>query len=134
MPDHDPLAGWYAAIKSGDEAALRSAVTDDVFVLWNGDPARIPWAGRHDGIEAVGQFFRTLSHHVEVLSVTPVERFDGAGATIVIVEGRWRIRDTETVIAARACNLFRLRDGRVSGYEVYNDTAPFAEALAAAPR
>jgi len=32
-------------------------------------------------------------------------------------------------IRARACNVFRFRQGRISSYEVYNDSGRFADAL-----
>ena len=119
---------------SGAASDLRAVVTDDIVVTWNGDPALIPWAGKHAGIDVVGSLFATLSHNVEVVSITPLERIEAEDAVVVILEGRWRVRDTETIIAARACNVFRFKGDRVSSYEVFNDTAPFAAALAGAGR
>lgn len=128
------LRRWYAAMASGAVADLRAVVTDDIVVTWNGDPALIPWAGRHGGIEVVGSLFATLSHNVEVISLTPLERIEAADAVAVILEGKWRVRDTDMIISARACNVFRFRGDRVASYEVFNDTAPFAAALAGAGR
>lgn len=49
---------WYAAVRTGDANALADVVCDDVVLLWNGDPARLPWAGTHTGVEAVMAFWR----------------------------------------------------------------------------
>ena len=130
----DVLHRWYAAMTTGAVADLRAVVTEDIIATWNGDPALIPWAGRHSGIEVVGSLFATLSHNVEVVSLTPVDKIAAADAVVVIVEGKWRVRDTDTIISARACNVFRFRGDRVASYEVFNDTAPFAAALAGAGR
>lgn len=126
------LAAFYAAARVGDAAALAPIVTDDFAVVWNGDPALIPWAGRHDGIAATARFFAVFQRHLEVVSVTPGDTVVAAEAIVTTVTGNWRLRATGQSFATRSCNIFRLRDGRISAYEVYNDTAPFVRALAAA--
>jgi ketosteroid isomerase-like protein len=123
------IDGWYAAVRSGDAAALASVVTEDVVLLWNGDPARLPWAGSHFGIDAVLAFFRKLGEHIEVISVSQVYRLDAGEAVVVVLEGEWRERVRNSSIRARACNVFRFREGRISSYEVYNDSGRFANAL-----
>ncbi|MBV9460353.1 MAG: nuclear transport factor 2 family protein [Bradyrhizobium sp.] len=120
---------WYAAVRSGDATALASVVTEDVELLWNGDPARLPWAGSHRGIDAVLAFFLKLGEHIEVISVSPTYRLDAGEAVVVVLEGEWRVREQASTIRARACNVFRFREGRISSYEVYNDSGRFAEAL-----
>jgi uncharacterized protein len=120
---------WYAAVRSGDATALASVVTEDVELLWNGDPARLPWAGRHAGVDAVLAFFRKLGEHIEVISVSPIYRLDAGEAVVVVLEGEWRVRGHASTIHARACNVFRFRQGRISSYEVYNDSGRFADAL-----
>ena len=124
------LDRWYAAVRAGDAEALSAVVTDDVVLLWNADPARVPWAGTHVGVAEVSAFFRALGEKVEVVSVTPVYRLDAGEAAVVVLEGQWRTRRGGRLINARACNVFRFRDGRIASYEVYNDSGRFAEALA----
>jgi ketosteroid isomerase-like protein len=118
---------WYTAVRSGEAAALASVVTEDVELLWNGDPARLPWAGSHRGIDAVLAFFRKLGEHIEVVSVSQLYRLDAGEA--VVLEGEWRVRGHASSIRARACNVFRFRQGRISSYGVYNDSGRFADAL-----
>jgi uncharacterized protein len=123
---------WYAAIRDGDAGALTDVVTDDVVLLWNGDTSHIPWAGTHVGVAAVLAFFQNLGRHIEVVSVTPLYRLDAGDAVVVVLEGRWKTRNTQCDVAARACNIFRFRNGRISAYEVYNDSGKFAAALLSA--
>jgi uncharacterized protein len=124
------IAAFYAAARTGDTIALRPLITADFEILWNGDPALIPWAGRHRGLEAATLFFETFQRHIEVVSVTPGETITAPGVLVTTVAGQWRVRDTEGVFTTRSCNILRLRDGRIAAYEVYNDTAPFVAALA----
>ena len=120
---------WYAAIRGGDVEALTDVVTDDVVLIWNGDPARLPWAGTHVGVSAVMAFFQNLGRHIEVVSVIPLYRLDAGDAVVVVLEGRWKSRNTQCAVTARACNIFRFRNERISAYEVYNDSGKFADAL-----
>jgi uncharacterized protein len=120
---------WYAAVRAGDSNALADVVTPDIELTWNGDPERLPWAGTHSGIAAVLAFFQTLGRYIEVVSVVPIYRLDAGDAVVVALEGRWLARDTGRQVTARACNVFRFRDGRISSYEVYNDSGKFADAL-----
>ncbi len=126
----DPLDAWYAAIRSGDSEALAAATTEDVTLLWNGDPSRIPWAGLHDGRAAVARFFATVAEHLEVLDITRLDRVEAEGTVVVLLAARWRVRANGREVASRAVNLFRLHGPRVAAYEVYNDTAVFERALA----
>jgi uncharacterized protein len=123
------LDRWYAAIKAGDAAALRDLTTPDVYVLWNGDPTLIPWAGRHDGHEAVLAFFGTVVQHLDVLSVQVLDRFEAPTATTIVLEGHWRIKTTGVEVKARVANIFRIDGARIASYEVYSDTARFVSAL-----
>jgi uncharacterized protein len=124
------LDRWFAAVRSGSPDAFRDICTPDVVLYWNGDPAVIPWAGTYTGPDGIAAFFATLKHHIEVKYVTLDIVSEIPGGALVTLAGQWRVRDTETLIEARAANILRYRDGRVSAYEVYNDTAKFAAALA----
>ena len=123
------LDAWYAAIRSGKPESLRAVITDDAYIYWNGDATRIPWAGRHVGADAMMDFFRTLSGLIEVVAVSETGRIVGETHAVVTIQGEWRHKATGRTLNAAACNLFRFRDGRISAYEVYNDTARFDAAL-----
>jgi uncharacterized protein len=126
------LDRWYGAIKAGDAGALRDLTTPDVYVLWNGDTAIIPWAGRHEGVDAVLAFFGAVGRHLEVLSVRVIDRFEAPTATTIVLEGHWRVKANGRDVKARVANIFRFDGNRISGYEVYSDTGRFTAALAIA--
>jgi uncharacterized protein len=126
------LDSWYAAMRSGDLESLRDVATPDIRIWWNGPPDRVPWAGEHNGVDAAITFFRTVTGRLEVLRTTVVERIESEEAIVVFLDAHWRVKVNGTEIMARAVNVFRFRDGRVSAYEVYPDSAAFVIALAAA--
>jgi uncharacterized protein len=133
MPEAALLDRWFAAVRAGDEAAFAAICTPDVVLFWNGDPATIPWAGTHTGPAGVATFFKTLKVYIEVQQVTLLEVVETGSGALVCLSGRWRVRDSDRIIEARAANILRYRDGRVAAYEVYNDTGRFAAALATVP-
>jgi uncharacterized protein len=125
----DILDAWYGAIRSGNAENLRAVITDDAYIYWNGDPTRIPWAGRHTGADAMLDFFRSLAGLIEVVAISETGRIVAESHAVVTIQGEWRHKADGRIIQATACNLFRFRDGRISAYEVYNDTARFDAAL-----
>jgi uncharacterized protein len=125
----DILDRWYAALKTGDMATFREVASPDVMVRWNGPAEIIPWAGEHHGVDAVLAFFQTVGAHLEVLSVTPVERMIGDEKALIVLEGHWRVRANGCELTLRAANLFTFRDGKVASYEVFPDSGAFVQAL-----
>jgi uncharacterized protein len=125
------LDRWYAAIKAADAGALRELTTPNVYVLWNGDASVIPWAGRHEGHDAVLAFFGSVGQHLDVLSVNVIDRFESPTATTIILEGHWRVKANGREVRARVANVFRFESSRIAGYEVYSDTGRFTAALTA---
>jgi uncharacterized protein len=125
------LDAWYAALRGGEIDALRDVATPDIRVWWNGPPERVPWAGEHLGVDAAIAFFRMVTGRLDVLRTTVVERLESEAATVVFLDAHWRVKANGAEIRAKAVNVFRFRDGRVSGYEVYPDSAAFALALSA---
>ncbi|KAF0119970.1 MAG: Uncharacterized protein FD152_4322 [Xanthobacteraceae bacterium] len=126
------LDRWYAALKAGDAAALAAVTTDDVTVRWNGPPGIVPWAGVWEGRTKVLTFFKRVAEHLEVLSIETVNRIEGEGGVVIILEGHWRVRASSDELKVRAANVFRFEGDRVAAYEVYPDSYSFAKALAKA--
>jgi uncharacterized protein len=125
----DILTRWYAALKAGDMAAFREVAAPDVMVRWNGPPDLIPWAGEHHGVDAVLAFFGKVGAALDIISVEPVERLITADKALIVLKGHWRVRATGHELHLRAANLFSFREGKVTSYEVFPDSASFASAL-----
>ncbi len=123
------LDAWYAAMRSGNLESLRDVATPDIRIWWNGPTDLVPWAGEHTGIDAAIAFFRRVTGPLEVLRTTILERLETPDAIVVILDAHWRVKANSIEIKAKAVNVFRFRDGKVSGYEVYPDSAAFVRAL-----
>jgi uncharacterized protein len=126
----DILDAWYAALRSGNPEAIREVATPDIRIWWNGPADLVPWAGAHEGVGAAIAFFSQVTAHLAVLRTTVTERIDTEGTIIVFLDAHWQLRSNQADILAKAVNVFRIRDGKVSGYEIYPDSAAFARALA----
>jgi uncharacterized protein len=71
----------YQSFFRGDTASILNAMDDDVDWIWHG-PKEIPWAGHHQGREAVGEFFGKVTHHAEVLVYEPREFIAGENGVV----------------------------------------------------
>jgi ketosteroid isomerase-like protein len=125
----DPLSAWYAAIRTGDTAALAEAVTPDVHIAYRGRPGLLPWSADWHGVAGTMEFLARVTHHLEVLEVTPLRRIASGDAVVVMLSGRWRARATGREVVAEVVNVFTLRGDRVAAYQVFHDTAALWEAL-----
>ena len=123
------LDAWYAGIRSGMADAIRDVATQDIRIWWNGPPDLVPWAGEHRGTDEALAFFAKVGANLEVLRTTVVERIEAPDAMIIFLDAHWRVKAHGAEIKAKAINIFRFRDGKVSGYEVYPDSAAFVRAL-----
>jgi uncharacterized protein len=124
------LDAWYQALRSGKLDAIRDVATPDIRVWWNGPADLVPWAGEHNGIDAAIAFFGQVTSDLDVLNTAVVERIETSATIIVFLDAHWRVKANCAEIRAKALNVFRFRDGKVSGYEVYPDSAAFVRALA----
>jgi uncharacterized protein len=130
MSNAQLLDSFYASIKSGDASALAQCVHPDFELDWQGSAA-IPWAGQWKGAAGLLDFFKILNTHIEVLEVQRLHEFSDALVTVIVLKGRWRSKAYGVGIEAKATNLFTFEEGRIRSYTVMNNSAAFAEAIAA---
>lgn len=125
----DLLNAYYAALRSGDENALRGLLTDDIVVMYFGPPGLLPWIGRHQGFAAYRVFLEQVRSALEIDEVMQDSVVAEGEWVMVMGRGRWRAKATGRPIEAHMTNAFRFRDGKIAEYRVYTDTAAFAIAL-----
>ena len=131
MPTNTLLDNFYAAIKAADAPALAQCVQPDFNLHWQGTRS-IPWAGDWQGVDGLLAFFKLLDQHILVLDVQRLHTLSNDQVTIVVLKGRWKTRASGVELSAMAANVFEFADGKIRSYTVLNNTAAFAEALAAA--
>ena len=94
-------------------------------------PDGVPWVG----VDAIREnLFDNLDSEWDGFTVSPQE-FHDAGDTVV-VECRYTgvHNTTGKRLDAQACHVWRLRNGEVTGFQQYVDTAQLFDAMGAGPR
>ena len=126
----EKLQQMYAAFGRGDIDAILANVTDDV--TWGVDTAarEVPMYGLRDGREGVADFFATLAEQVDFKSFEP-KNFAAAGDEVLVtVDYDFQFRKNGKGQAMGALHRFRIRNGKVSSFRAYEDTAAVRSAWA----
>jgi uncharacterized protein len=117
------LQELYAAFGRGDIGSILANVSDDCD--WGTDSAatEIPWYPIRHGREGVADFFSTLAREVDFQKFQPTI-FAGAGdAVIVNVDLDYRFRKNGRSAAVTSLHRFKIRDGVVTSFRAFEDTA-----------
>lgn len=123
------LSRYYAALQSGSMADMSAAVTDDLVVSYHDAAGVLPWSGEWVGTEGLIGFLATVSEHLSIDHIDVLSTEFLAEKAIVHLRGHWTSRATGRSFSAEVINIFSFRDDRVSGYEVFPDSAAFALAI-----
>jgi len=118
------IRALYDAFAKGDVPAVLGGM--DPKIEWReaeGNPYSIegePWVGPDQILE---QLFMKLGTEWDGFAVHPKEFYD-AGDTVV-VEGRYTgtYKETGKSADAQMCHVFKLRDGKVTSFQQFVDTA-----------
>ena len=122
------LQEMYGAFGRGDIAALLANVTDDV--SWGVDTVvtEVPWYRIHEGPAGVGEFFETLGREVEFTRFEPTAFIPSGDQVIVTVDYDYRLRRNGRSAGTSVMHRFQLRDGKVTSFRAYEDTAAIRDA------
>ena len=118
----------YAAFGRGDIPSILSRLSEDVEWGVTG-PAQTSYAGRRRGHEQVIQFFTVLSQTVEVQRFEPGEFIAQGDQVVVLGDERLLVKATGRTAENTWVMVFTLRDGRVTRFREYDDTAAVAAAF-----
>jgi ketosteroid isomerase-like protein len=132
MPENvQIIQDGYAAFSRGDIAAVL-AVYDENIEWTTPEMAEIPNTGTVHGHAGVGAFFQAVGETWEFQSFEPRE-FIASGDTVV-VRGHYDCKSRRTGRSASSdwVMVFKLRDGKVTQFQEYTNTAVLRDALTAA--
>ncbi len=114
---------FYATFMAGEIAALRHLVTDD-FVLTNDFTSRVPTAGRFEGKDGIERFFAILGEVISEVHVFEADHFIADDDYVAVLgHERMRVKSTGRIVEARWVQVGRFRDGLMSHFDEYSDTA-----------
>jgi ketosteroid isomerase-like protein len=118
----------YAAFGRGDMPAILGVLDENV--RWSHPRGGvIPWGGERRGHVGATEFFAALIQHLDVERFAP--RAFVAEGDYVVVTGveRMRVKATGRSYEVEWVHAFTLRDGRVTEFAEYTDTATIEAAL-----
>jgi ketosteroid isomerase-like protein len=128
MSNVDVIRGFYAALARGDAPAALAVMAPDI--VWNEAESflyadRNPYVGPQAIVEGV---FARIGADFEGFAATPEEILD-AGDTIVAL-GRYTgmFKATGKPINAQLVHVWRLKSGKITGFQQYTDTLQVARA------
>lgn len=126
------IQSMYAAFGRGDVKTILENL--DPAIQWesNGDPATIPWGGKRSGIAGALSFFEALGGNLDFELFEPGQFFP-SGDTVIVL-GRTIARHKTGGGGAwqsEWVHVFSVRDGKVTRFQEFYDTAAIERALGA---
>jgi uncharacterized protein len=118
----------YAAFGRGEIDTIAKAMTPDYRWRVAGDKKHFPTIGEWSGPGGVADFFAKVGQHLNVSEFSPREFYPSKDRVFVLGHYKWTVRKTGKPAAADFVHIFTIKDGKVSGFQEFTDTATFAEA------
>jgi ketosteroid isomerase-like protein len=117
----------YAAFGRGDVTSIVGMMTEDAVwrVAGRGD---YPTIGTWRGAKGVADFFKLVAETERPTEFSPQEFFAVKDRVFVLGHYTWTIIKTGKSVTCDFVHIFELRDGKVSGFTEFTDTAQFVEA------
>jgi uncharacterized protein len=118
----------YGSFQSGDIPALLDSLSEDVEWVTakvEGVPVSGTWRGR----EQVGQFFQTLSDTQEVRQLELREFVAQDDKVIALGHYAWHVKATGREWESDFTHVLSVRDGKVTRFQEYADTAALGDAF-----
>jgi hypothetical protein len=134
MAEHENekiVRGLYAAYLSADLATVLKACSEDTEWVAIGSPERLPYAGTHRGPEQVARYFAILDDKEESDHLVPQEVIAAGDKVIVFGNYSARVNATGRKFETDFVHVFTLRDGKITNFRDFYDTAAAVEAYQA---
>jgi hypothetical protein len=117
----------YNNFKTGNIEALLNLVADDID--WQlPEVANVPFAGKRRGRAEVAEFFASVNRTQEPLQFEPREFVAQGDQVVSLGHYQWRVKDTNREFASDFAHVFTIRDGKITGFREFFDTARAAAA------
>jgi ketosteroid isomerase-like protein len=117
----DLVKQCYEAFAKGDIKQLLSYMQDDI--EWELPAVEgVPFSGKRQGRDAVGEFFALVNHYQDLREFRP-EEFTAQGDRVVVT-GRyaWLVKPTGVEFSCEWCHVFHISMGKFSKFMEFTDT------------
>ena len=115
----------YAAFGRGDIDSVVAGLAPDVYWESVGRREDYPVLGVRKGRDEAREFFRTVNELQEFIEFAPSEFLDAGDAVVVLGHEKWKIRKTGKAVESDWVHVFKIRDGKVTSFREFCDTASF---------
>jgi ketosteroid isomerase-like protein len=119
----------YAAFGGGDIPGLLAKLDENVEWTYPAHPA-IPWAGEFKGHDGVLKFVGAIGESVDFLAFEPRTFIAEGDKVVVLGYQKMRNKASGEEWDATWAHVFTLKDGRVTSFREYPDTAAVAKGFA----
>lgn len=118
----------FACFGQGDVPGILNTLADDVH-WYVAEVENVPYTGTRSGHAGAAEFFSLMAECEDVLQFEPRDFI--AQGDHVVVRGQYAARAKETgrEFSTYFMQLFTLRDGKITSFEEYTDTAAIAKAF-----
>ena len=126
----DVIDDYYALLASRDRDGLLAVLSPDMTVAYNAPEGLFPWSGEFYGHTGFDRFLAVIAEHLEIVEIVQHRFISDSERVVVQCTGAWKVKATGHIVEGAMVNVFTVADGRITGYEVYADTAAFATGMA----
>ncbi len=120
---------YYHYLKERDREKLLELLADDIVVTYHAQEGQFPWGGKFYGKAGFDRFFSIIKEHLNIVEVTVEGSIVGENKLVNQCEGSWEFKSSGHIVKGGMVNVFTVNNGKISGYDVYADTAAFAAGL-----
>ncbi|HYN84082.1 MAG TPA: nuclear transport factor 2 family protein [Pyrinomonadaceae bacterium] len=118
----------YAAFQRGDVKGVLANFSEDAEWDTPGDAAAIPHAGRARGHAGIEKFFATLADTENITHFEPGEFIAQNDKVVVVGNYKGTVKATGRAYDIDWLQVFTARDGKLTSFREYLDTAALADA------
>ncbi len=120
---------FYMAEGQDDWDAVLALLREEVNWQVSARPQTIPYAGHHQGHEAVLAYLDTLRQTVERHEFGPREIIPAGEQVVVVGHERGRVKSTDRFYETEWVHLFTVQGGQITQLREFYDTASVAAAF-----
>jgi uncharacterized protein len=118
----------YAAFQRGDIATIVNTCAPDVAWEINGRKSDFPTFGPRHGRPGVQDFFGAVAEHLDFSEFSPQEFYPSGDKVFVLGRYAMTAKKTGKPMACAWCHIFTIRNGVVTGFQEFTDTAQALDA------
>lgn len=128
----DTVRNVYDCFRQGDVRGVLANFADECDVDFAG-PERIPFAGRYQGAQGMGEAIQKFTGTCDIIEFSPDEFHSDGDFVMVLGHEHCRCKATGREWRTPLVETFVVREGKIRSFRCLYDTARVADAYAPAP-